>query len=393
LASAPSKVSKVSKGLAAHLKYCYGACIKRNQHLPATDLSQKVHNILQHICGIHDGCDVAWCYDLKAKERNKACNPPKEHRINEDADPNTYLQLKKIFDQYASVEQMAYCNHPFDTQTNESLNNSIATVAPKTTCYSGTISLFSRIAIVIGLHNYGYVTYFEKLFSNLGMTMSTTLLKFLQGREDKKEVKRRYQRRLDIKAHRSKKQKKSIEQVLKERVDNSYGPGIGLNAGISKKRKAADATEQENAPKQNKTCKCGSTTHRRTTHRECPLRRAPNPPQPPPPPPPPNNQPTTPALPPALPPEALPKAAPQPPLSQSAQRATAPTALLSQCAPRHPPTLAALQQPNIAALAPNNIPVITPAPTLAWTPLSSILRKLPIQNNAGDGWKNNEVPD
>jgi hypothetical protein len=208
LASAPSKVSKVSKGLSAHLKYCYGACIKRDWHLPATDLSQKVHNFLQQICGIHEGCDVAWCYDLKAKEKNKAFNPPKEHRINKDDDPNTYLQLKKNFNHYASVEQMAYCNHPIDMQTNESLNNSIATVAPKTTCYSGTISLFSQIAIVIGLHNYGYVTYFEQFFSNLGMTMSTRLLKFLQGREDKKEFKRRYQRRLDIKAHQSKKQKK-----------------------------------------------------------------------------------------------------------------------------------------------------------------------------------------
>jgi hypothetical protein len=197
LASTPSKVSK---GLATHLKYCYGACIKQNWHLPAADLSQKVHNILQHICGIHEGCDVAWCYDLKAKERNKACNTPKEHRIKKDNDPNTYLQLKKFFDQYASVEQMAYCNHPFDMQTNESLNNSIATVAPKTTCYSGTISLFSQIAMVILLHNYGYVTYFEQLFSHLGMSMTKCLLKFLQGRQDKKEFKRRYQRRLDIKA-------------------------------------------------------------------------------------------------------------------------------------------------------------------------------------------------
>jgi hypothetical protein len=141
LASAPAEVSKVCKGLAAHIKYCYGACMKCNHHLPATELSGKVQNILQHICGIHNGCDVAWCYDLKAKERSKVVSNPKDHRSNKDTDANTYAQ--KIFDQYASVEQMAYCNHPFDMQTNESLTNAISTVVLKTTCYSGTIRLFS----------------------------------------------------------------------------------------------------------------------------------------------------------------------------------------------------------------------------------------------------------
>jgi hypothetical protein len=129
LASTPVKVSKVNKGLAAHLKYCYGACVKGSHHLPASELSNKVYNILEHICGIHDACNVAWCYELTAKEKNKVCNPPKDHRISKE-DLATYQQLKKIFDQYACIDQMAYCNHPFDTQTNESLNTAIALLHP-----------------------------------------------------------------------------------------------------------------------------------------------------------------------------------------------------------------------------------------------------------------------
>jgi hypothetical protein len=46
LASAPKKTRKVTKGLAAHLKYCYGACVERNRHLTAEELSQKVSNVL-----------------------------------------------------------------------------------------------------------------------------------------------------------------------------------------------------------------------------------------------------------------------------------------------------------------------------------------------------------
>ena len=99
---------------------------------------------------MHYAYDVVWCHGLKAKENNKVCNPPKDHRISKD-DTTTYLQLKKIFDQYTCIDQMAYCNHPFDTQTNESLNTAIATVAPKHTA-------------VIGIHKLGYFTYFRLLF-------------------------------------------------------------------------------------------------------------------------------------------------------------------------------------------------------------------------------------
>ncbi len=42
------KMSTVNKGLVAHLKYCYGACVKRYRHLSSQELSEKVYNILEH---------------------------------------------------------------------------------------------------------------------------------------------------------------------------------------------------------------------------------------------------------------------------------------------------------------------------------------------------------
>jgi len=57
--------------MAGHLKYCYGACVKCNRHLPKEELSLKVYNVLEHICKNHDNCDSAWCNDLKAKEKLK----------------------------------------------------------------------------------------------------------------------------------------------------------------------------------------------------------------------------------------------------------------------------------------------------------------------------------
>jgi len=187
LASAPVKVSRVSKGLAGHLKYCYGACVKRYRHLTVEELSQKVYNRLEHVCDNHDKCDESWCYNAKAKAPGKQYKAPAEHRIKKD-DTTTYQQLKKIFDQYANLEQMGYCNHPYDTQTNESLNQAIATLAPKNNCYSGTISLYSRIALVIGIHNLGHVEHFNLLFETLGMAMTPNLMVYLEGKQRKKKA-------------------------------------------------------------------------------------------------------------------------------------------------------------------------------------------------------------
>jgi hypothetical protein len=270
LASAPKKTSNITKGMAGHLKYCYGACVKRNRHLPADELSLKVYNILDHACSIHDNCDEVWCYDVKAKKLDKVYNPPPEHRIDKAADERSYLQLKSIFDQYASVQQMTYCNHPFDTQTNESLNKAIATVAPKDTCYSNTISLYSRVALVIGIHNLGYESFFRNLFQELKMPFRDILL-YLQKRDEMKKYRREYQCKHEVKVKRSREQKKSREQVYKERTDKSYGAGVGLTAGLTIKSKRKVKSEHNEASRAKKACKCGSATHQRSTHKECSL--------------------------------------------------------------------------------------------------------------------------
>jgi hypothetical protein len=146
------------------------------------------------------------------------------------------------------------------------------------------ISLFGHITVIIGMHNLGYVTYFHLLFRELGMELTRILFDFLKDKEERKEFRRTYKKRLNMKAVWSKKQKKSIEEVLKERTENSYGPGVGQTAGLTAMCKAPPMTGTEQTgteqtgseQKRNKIkarCKCGSTTHAQTTHNKFPLRK------------------------------------------------------------------------------------------------------------------------
>jgi hypothetical protein len=106
LSSLAMKKSAVTKGLVAHIKYCYGAWVKRNRHQTAEELSVMVQNILQHICGCHDSCNFIWCYDKKTAEKNLPFNPPADHRLDKVKYAETYNQLQEIFNLYASVDIM-----------------------------------------------------------------------------------------------------------------------------------------------------------------------------------------------------------------------------------------------------------------------------------------------
>jgi hypothetical protein len=94
---------------------------------------------------------------------------------------------------------MAFCNHLYETQTNEALNQAIANSAPKSVCYSSSISLYARIVLIIGIHNLGHLSLFAELFRELGVLMTPTLACFLEQKETKKINKRKYQQRVDVK--------------------------------------------------------------------------------------------------------------------------------------------------------------------------------------------------
>jgi hypothetical protein len=127
-------------------------------------------------------------------------------------------QLKKVFDQYANVRQMKYCNHPFDTQTTEALNQAIVNVAPKHVCYSSTANLNSGIALENGSHNMGQLPFSTSYFQAVGVDMGQTLTEFLCKKQTRKLQKRNYQKQVSTIVKRSRQQQKHRDKYSRRKA-------------------------------------------------------------------------------------------------------------------------------------------------------------------------------
>jgi hypothetical protein len=66
--------------------------------------------------------------------------------------------------------------------------------------------------------------------------------------------------------HGQRNRRNNCKKYIKECTDTSYGHAVALTAINTKKRKSN--ADEQNAMK--KKCKCGSETHQRITHKDCP---------------------------------------------------------------------------------------------------------------------------
>jgi len=142
--------------------------------------------------------------------------------------------IKAIFDEFMTVKQMEMCSHIWDTQMNESLNQSIANFAPKTHNYSTTMLLHCQISMCIGLYNFGPIGYYTKLFDELNIDMGMTMLDFLGRREEKVAYDCKYQNRFHVKCKYAFKQQTAMREAnMEAQIKNQeYGSGMGLQLGI-----------------------------------------------------------------------------------------------------------------------------------------------------------------
>ena len=151
------------------------AYMMRGLHeLPSSDMFVGAGKaVLNHHFDIHDHCSESFCRCKTMPQEEREANTEKIYRCK-TKDAKLYSFLEDLLSRFLTEDALMEVGHAFDTQVNESLNNSIAWLAPKNKTYAGSRSLANRIYITIGIQSIGSLHYFKPLFEALGIDLTPT---------------------------------------------------------------------------------------------------------------------------------------------------------------------------------------------------------------------------
>jgi hypothetical protein len=225
--------------------------------------------VVDHHFDIHDNCGD-FCKRKKELAEGKV-DTNKVYRSME-RDPDLYKELCEILAEFITPQAIHEIAHEHDTNANESFNNLVAWIAPKNKVFAGSVSLLSRICIALGMKLDGFENFFRKLFSAMGMTMEPGTWHYLQWVGDWKErhLQRSQTSEFKVKRHEktNAKIKEYVEQLRDARKDHDvYQTGVGMEGEAGE----TNVTQRKRVVTEQKPCACGSRTHQRTSHRDCPL--------------------------------------------------------------------------------------------------------------------------
>jgi hypothetical protein len=200
---------------------------------------------LEHHFHNHEFCGD-WC----RVKRGEVVSVGK-YRIKEE-EPELYSELKAILDKFTSVERLNDVHHVFETQVNESLNQSVSLLVPKNRTYSMTMALTSRVMICCGMHLLGRGSYWMQVCEALKLSIPDATLQYLTN-EQKKAQERKKQRSLpEFKRHRSAAFKEKIKQYTEDNIKakaagQTYEKGKGFLIALEH-----DAQNLQHAQEQSK---------------------------------------------------------------------------------------------------------------------------------------------
>ena len=294
-----------TKGTALRMKINWGYMLKQNREKTLADMKRACKAPVEHMFNNHEFCSSQWCMKLRAKEEKKTYVEKEGEFHCKEKEKGLYNLILKSVSKYQQDNRLLESLHPFDTQTNEAINNQIAYVVPKNKTFSASDSLLNRISTVAGTNVFGFEDYWTNVFEMQDMHLSSNFKTFLRSESDRKKYNQIYRRRFDVKRLRRHHKKAAIKQQLYEdalarKTGADYGAGIRFESKINtleltnlsdagvitedcddssaaKKAttatstyssSAADATTQKRCPR------CHSTTHLRSSSGQCPVGNA-----------------------------------------------------------------------------------------------------------------------
>ena len=269
--------------------------LKQGRHGTLEEFKKKADAVILHLFDDHIFCDPMWCKPLRLQTTADACDDNSldgedgDSEISSDDEDDRKLSYyrsktehKELFDiltktyaPYVTLERLMELLHPFDTQLNEALNNVVARYAPKNRTYATTMSLSNRIAIVIGIHNMGHLSYWSEVFERIGLPMTANLYTNLKRLDKQKCWKRKYNRDTNVKQRRVQRRNEKMQTLLKQQIhDNKRGSIYRSGYGVAEELIPKAVKEREQELRDNGKVKCPlfgchGKTHKSDTSKLC----------------------------------------------------------------------------------------------------------------------------
>ena len=281
---------------AMRFKRYFGFMLKQARNLTIEEMSVKFKAVVEHLFNNHLFCSPEWCKPLRAA-KNKTndlpiCCPvdlgdrlpspdspepnetPQWYYRSKEEHPKLYSQILNAYAPYTTPERIAESNHPYDTQLNESLNNVVSRYAPKNRTYGTTMSLSNRIAIVIGVHNLGHLGFWKEVYHLIGLPMSTDLHNNLLRKDGRKDLKRKYNEKKEVKSKRAKKNHDKTKDMIKKQIADAkrgatYRSGIALEDIIPKSVVDLENDLRKEGKVRCKFYGCHGVKHRTKASKDC----------------------------------------------------------------------------------------------------------------------------
>jgi hypothetical protein len=237
----------------------YYACMVRQiGEFSKDQYVDKAQAVLEHHFDCHDHCGTFCKRKSESEEERKKSG--KVYRCK-TKDAKLYDALKIILAPFITKEALIEVAHGWDTNANESMNNTISWLAPKNKSYSGTVSLRNRVCMAIGIQSLGYDQYFARLFRELGLDLDDTT----KHRLAQNEKQRKYRKEQTKLANNKRKRKQAtyvkianyFEKLKKDRAaGKEYKTGVSMeltNANVGEEAaivKVKTATKRKKSPKE-----------------------------------------------------------------------------------------------------------------------------------------------
>jgi hypothetical protein len=154
----------------------FGYMVWSLKNKPQSEWINSANAVVEHHFDNHIYCGP-WCKQKQQTQQQKEAGARYYRSVMKDAE--LYATLKRIISRFITIKRLEEVAHGFDTQINESFNNTASWFAPENKVYCGSQSLTNRLLIAIGINSIGVNGYFTRLFVHLGMTMPPCVAHFL----------------------------------------------------------------------------------------------------------------------------------------------------------------------------------------------------------------------